>query len=59
MVNEEYSQKKKNKKFQQGGVLPLVAIGTAAAAALASKIVGDLCELVKKENFRQRLKNKP
>ena len=48
MVHDQYNKKKR--KSQRGGILPIVAaIGTAAATALASKIVADLYELVKKK----------
>ena len=48
MVHDQYNKKKK--RNQRGGILPIVAaIGTAAATALASKIVADLYEVLKKK----------
>jgi len=52
MVQTKYKKELKHDRKQRGGFLPaipLAAIGTAAAASLASKIVGDLYEYVKKK----------
>ena len=52
MVQTKYKKELKHDRKQRRGFLPaaipLAAIGTAAAASLASKIVGDLYEYVKK-----------
>jgi len=48
LVQVKYKKELKHDKKQRGGFLPLAAIATAAAGALASKLVGDLYEYVKK-----------
>ena len=52
MVQTKYKKELKRDRKQRGGFLPaaipLAAIGTAAAASLASKILGDFYEYVKK-----------
>ena len=49
LINEKYKKELKNKKFITGGILPLVAIGTAAAGALAGKITIELYDFLKKK----------
>ena len=49
MVQTKYKKELKHDRKQRGGFLPLAAIATAAAGALASKLVGDLYEYVKKK----------
>ena len=46
---QDIEEKKNKKRLQKGGVLPLVAIGTAAAGAVAGMIVGDIYEYIKKK----------